>query len=80
MQQIFLFVPFGTGLYVIFRKKRVWILALLLSIMIEATQYFTGLGIAELDDLFGNTLGGVIGIYVGIGVLEEKNVHQKNSF
>ena len=63
-----------------FLEKRVWIFALLLSIMIEVTQYFTGLGIAELDDLFGKILGGVIGIYVGIGVLEEKNVHQKNSF
>lgn len=44
--------------------------------MIEATQYFTGLGIAEFDDLFGNTLGGVIGIYVGIGMLYTKKVDQ----
>ena len=77
INNIWLFVPFGTGLYAIFRKKRVWVFALLLSIMIEATQYFTGLGIAELDDLFGNTLGGVIGIYVGIGVLEEKCTSEK---
>ena len=55
-----------------FLEKRVWVFALLLSIMIEITQYFTGLGIAELDDLFGNTLGGVIGIYVGIGMLYTK--------
>ena len=34
------------------------------------------LHIAELDDLFGNTLGGVIGIYVGIGMLYTKKVGQ----
>lgn len=76
INNVWLFVPFGTGLYAIFRKKRVWVFALLLSIMIEVTQYFTGLGIAELDDLFGNTLGGVIGIYVGIGMLYTKKVGQ----
>lgn len=52
----------------IFRKKKVWIDALLLSIAIELIQYVTGLGIAELDDLFGNTLGGVIGVGVGVAV------------
>lgn len=65
INNIWLFVPFGTGIYTLFRKKRVWIAALLLSITIELIQYFTGLGIAELDDLFGNTLGGAIGACIG---------------
>lgn len=69
INNVWLFVPFGEGLYVIFRKKKVWITALLLSVAIELIQYFTGLGIAELDDLFGNTLGGVIGVGVGVAVL-----------
>ena len=34
------------------------------SILIETTQYITGLGIAEFDDVFGNTLGGWIGVVV----------------
>lgn len=45
-----------------------WLAALRLSLAIELIQYFTGLGIAELDDLFGNTVGGVIGVGVGVGV------------
>lgn len=69
INNVWLFVPFGTGLYVIFRKKKVWIAAFILSVSIELIQYFTGLGIAELDDLFGNTLGGVIGVGVGVAVL-----------
>ena len=76
INNVWLFVPFGTGLYAIFCLLRVWFFALLLSIIIEVTQYFTGLGIAELDDLFGNTLGGVIGIYVGIGIIYTKKVGQ----
>ena len=35
-----------------------------MSVAIETTQYITGLGIAEFDDVFGNTLGGWIGILV----------------
>ena len=34
------------------------------SVLIELPQYITGLGIAEFDDVFGNTLGGWIGVVV----------------
>lgn len=73
INNIWLFIPFGTGLYAIFRKKRVWIAALGLSLVIELIQYFTGLGVAELDDLFGNTLGGMIGVGAGIMMFYEIN-------
>ena len=62
INNIWLFVPFGTGLYRNVRKKWAWLIPLLLSVAIESTQYITGLGIAEFDDVFGNTLGGWIGI------------------
>lgn len=65
INNIWLFVPFGAGLYAIYRKKRVWIAAFILSLTVELIQYFTGLGIAELDDIFGNTLGGIIGVGFG---------------
>lgn len=35
-----------------------------MSVAIELTQYITGLGIAEFDDVFGNTMGGWIGVLV----------------
>lgn len=37
---------------------------IIIMILIEMTQYITGLGIAEFDDVFGNTLGGWIGVVV----------------
>ena len=48
-----------------------------LSILIELIQYFTGLGIAELDDIFGNTFGGIIGVLIAYGLL---NRRQKEDF
>lgn len=70
INNIWLFIPFGTGLYAMFRRKRVWVAAFFFSVAIELIQYFTGLGIAELDDVFGNTLGGVSGVMMGGVVLE----------
>lgn len=64
INNIWLFIPLGTGLYRNIRKKWVLLIPLLFSIAIETTQYITGLGIAEFDDVFGNTLGGWIGIVV----------------
>ena len=45
---------------------------MLLSILIESIQYFTGLGIAELDDIFGNTFGGIIGVLIAYGLLNRR--------
>ena len=64
VNNVWLFIPLGTGLYMLFRKKWVVLVPFLLSIAIEAIQYVTGLGIAEFDDVFGNTLGGGIGVMV----------------
>lgn len=72
INNIWLFIPFGTGLYVIFTHKKVWIVAFFFSIIIELIQYLTGLGIVELDDIFGNTLGGVLGVMLGSILMKTK--------
>ena len=72
INNIWLFIPFGTGLYVIFKHKKVWIVAFFFSIIIELIQYLTGLGIVELDDIFGNTLGGVLGVMLGSILMKTK--------
>ena len=60
MIDIWLFVPLGTGLCKVYQKKWVLLIPFIMSVAIEMTQYITGLGIAELDDVFGNTVGGWI--------------------
>jgi len=62
---IVMFIPLGILLPLIngVFKKAVWIFsaAFLTSFFIEGFQYLAKLGIFELDDLFHNTLGGMIG-------------------
>lgn len=64
INNIWLFIPLGMGLYRWFQKKWVLLIPFVMSVAIETTQYITGLGIAEFDDVFGNTMGGWIGILV----------------
>lgn len=62
INNIWLFIPLGTGLYRWYQKKWVLLIPFVMSVAIETTQYITGLGIAEFDDVFGNTMGGWIGV------------------
>ena len=62
INNIWLFAPLGAGLYRIIQKKWVLLVPFLMSVAIETTQYITGLGVAEFDDVFGNTMGGWIGV------------------
>jgi glycopeptide antibiotics resistance protein len=62
INNIWLFIPLGTGLYRWFQKKWVLLIPFVMSVAIETTQYITGFGIAEFDDVFGNTMGGWIGV------------------
>ena len=73
INNIWLFVPFGTGLYRFLRGKGVLLIPFMMSVMIEASQYVTGLGIAEFDDVFGNTIGGWIGMLIAYTALNSRN-------
>ena len=60
-----------TGLYRWFQKKWVLVIPFVMSVAIETTQYITGLGLAEFDDVFGNTMGGWIGILTAYAVVSQ---------
>ena len=66
---IILFVPLGSLLMNalhFWQKRRAGFLSvaicLLVTVAIEAVQYFRGLGFCEIDDVFNNVLGAVIGV------------------
>lgn len=67
LMNVFLFVPLGLSLPFIFggsTAKRILLtnlIGLLLSVTVEAIQYFCSLGMSETDDVICNTLGTVIG-------------------
>lgn len=65
---IAMLIPFGVLIPLLFRKCKKWSCMLLVSfglvLYIETTQYFTGRGIFDIDDIFGNTLGSMIGYFL----------------
>lgn len=44
--------------------KQVFVIALCFSCFIELTQYITGRGLMEFDDVFNNTVGAVLGYMI----------------
>lgn len=66
IQNIVIFIPIGFSLSVVFKNKHRFIIPLAisfsLSLLIEISQLLLNSGYFELDDLFNNTLGGIIGI------------------
>ena len=65
---ILMLMPRGFLLPCLHRKFRkigiIFLIALVFSIFIETTQYFTGWGLCEFDDVFHNTLGACIGFII----------------
>ena len=70
LNNIFLFIPLGTILSRIFPQKRILLFVVGLSVIIELIQYITGTGLCEVDDLISNTIGGVIGFFIGTLLLK----------
>jgi Glycopeptide antibiotics resistance protein len=64
-------MPMGFLLPIIFEKLRNLIkiitVIFLISTVLEMTQLWQGLGIADIDDIILNTLGGVMG-YILLGI------------
>lgn len=60
LNNIWLFIPLGAVLMRLFGWKGI-VGCLVFSCAIEVVQYFTGFGLAELDDIISNGLGSLIG-------------------
>lgn len=62
------FVPIGSMLPLLFLKlntaKKAIATVFIISFCFELTQFFTGVGYCDIDDLIQNTLGGAIGFWV----------------
>ena len=75
---IFMLLPFGFVLPVIFEKFRRFRLTtgvcLGFSLFIELTQYVTGRGLLELDDIMHNTIGGAMGFIIYEKIAEYRGI------
>lgn len=81
---IFMFVPFGILLPLLHSRfhRAIWTIgaALLFTLSIESFQLITGYGIFEVDDLFNNLLGAIIGYGIIMGFIKIKEKGLKPSF
>ncbi|MCK1976257.1 VanZ family protein [Jeotgalicoccus huakuii] len=77
LMNIVLFIPTSFFLYFIIRRELLTtILCLCLSIFIETTQYLLPIGrITSIDDIILNSIGGIIGVLLGVLFLKIKDVY-----
>lgn len=74
LNNIWLFIPLGAILYKLIPKWYVVFVLIMISMIIEVSQYLLDVGLCESDDVISNGLGGAIGILIcyGINSLKEK--------
>ncbi len=70
IKNIWLFVPVGAYLRNFGKKKWLWIFTLGVSLGIETIQEVLNIGQWDIDDVFNNVLGGLLGWYLGEIVTE----------
>jgi len=66
LYNIGLFVPLGTIISQLAPQWKNMRLLLFSSVAIELLQLISGRGLFELDDVFNNTMGGIIGFAIGM--------------
>ena len=69
---IAIFIPIGIYLALFKKDKRVSVnilLVFLISLSVEIIQFVFGLGVSDIDDIFLNCLGGLIGILIYRGLV-----------
>ena len=62
LDNIWMFIPLGAFLYNTEKSFKVLFIPVLVSILIEITQFVFGIGLCEIDDVISNGLGGIMGI------------------
>ena len=74
IRNIWLFIPLGAILYRIKPKGWMLLVPIVFSILIEVIQSLLGIGFCELDDIFSNSLGGLIGFGMEKLLFEQKDI------
>lgn len=77
LNNILLFVPFGSVLASLFKNKQVLVCAaagFTFSLLIEVSQYVFHLGTFQVDDLVGNTLGAMLGALSFLAIKTNKPI------
>lgn len=65
LKNVWLFVPLGTILSVLSQHKRILFISIVVSVVIEITQFISGTGYCDIDDVISNCIGTFIGFGTG---------------
>lgn len=77
LNNIWLFIPLGAGIYSIYRKFRYILFAFVVSVMIEILQFILSLGLFEMDDIFSNSIGAMMGFLIAYGLKDIETCRRK---
>ena len=70
IKNIWLFIPLGTILYRLCAKRKILLLPVAFSVLIELLQRLFRVGVCELDDVISNSIGGLLGYLAGVSFSE----------
>ncbi len=66
MGNIFMFIPFCFAMTSLFKNgfsnKKIILLIIISTLIIEFSQFIFNKGVADIDDVILNTIGGIIGL------------------
>ena len=64
LSNIWLFIPLGAILYKLSHMCEIIAFPIMLTLMIETSQFLLDIGVFQLSDLIANSIGGIIGIVI----------------
>lgn len=71
IMNVLIFVPLGIYVGILFKRWKVGkklFLVFITSLIVEVFQYILAIGAADITDLINNTIGGIIGLMIYIGI------------
>ena len=70
LENIIMFAPLGVFLVLLkqYSFKKSLLICFVTSLSIEVLQYIFALGLSQTDDVIANTLGGLVGIVLAMGI------------
>ena len=74
LNNIWLFIPLGASLYTVHKRKLVTIFPIIVSILIEISQFVFKVGLFEFDDVVSNSLGGFIGMAIALLLMKSEKL------
>lgn len=78
IQNLLAFIPYGLFVHILWEKKSLikqFLPFFCTSLIFEVIQFIFAIGASDITDIITNTLGGILGIFIAIGISKISNKH-----